>query len=98
MVFPGFIVFNPRRKSALRAILLALFAVAATMSFAGFPHIHALHGSPWQIASVILACWALGETFRCLRRRWSPYHAGIVLLLYSDLMILAMAMVFWLCL
>jgi hypothetical protein len=29
------------------------------------------------------------ETARCLRRKWSLYHAGVLILLYSDLMILA---------
>lgn len=32
----------------------------------------------------------MAETARCLERRWSLYHAGILLLLYSNLMILAM--------
>jgi hypothetical protein len=36
------------------------------------------------------------ETARCLRSRWSLYHAGVLILLYSDLMILAL--VIFLCL
>jgi hypothetical protein len=32
----------------------------------------------------------MGETARCLHRRWTLYHAGVLLLLYADLMILAM--------
>ncbi len=31
----------------------------------------------------------MAETARCLRRRWSLYHAGVLILLYADLMILA---------
>jgi hypothetical protein len=31
----------------------------------------------------------MAETARCLRRKWSFYHAGILILLYADLMILA---------
>jgi hypothetical protein len=37
------------------------------------------------------------ETARCLGRKWSLYHAGVLILLYSELMILAMALFFWLC-
>jgi len=35
------------------------------------------------------------ETARCLDRRWSFYHAGVLLLLYSELMILVLALFFW---
>ena len=30
------------------------------------------------------------ETARCLGRKWSLYHAGVLILLYSELMILAL--------
>jgi hypothetical protein len=29
------------------------------------------------------------ETFRCLGRRWSLYHAGVLIMLYAELMVLA---------
>jgi hypothetical protein len=32
------------------------------------------------------------ETARCLRRKWSLYHAGVLILLYSELMILALVL------
>lgn len=57
---------------------------------AGFPDITLLHGSRWQIAVLLFALWGLAETARCLRRKWSLYHAGVLMLLYTDLMILAM--------
>jgi hypothetical protein len=31
----------------------------------------------------------MAETARCLQRKWSFYHAGVLILLYTDLMILA---------
>jgi hypothetical protein len=76
--------------------VLALGALAAAMGFAGFPHAGNLHSSPWQFLAVLAAVWAMVETARCLDRRWSFYHAGVLLLLYSDLMILAMAVFLWL--
>jgi hypothetical protein len=35
------------------------------------------------------------ETARCLERRWSLYHAGVLILLYTELMILAMVLFLW---
>jgi hypothetical protein len=65
-------------------------AFLASLRLAGFPHIENLHGSHWQIVALLVAAWGMVETIRCLHRKWSLYHAGILLLLYSDLMILAM--------
>jgi hypothetical protein len=65
-------------------------AFIASLLLAGFPRIENLHGSRWQILALLIAAWGMGETARCLHRRWSLYHAGILLLLYANLMILAM--------
>lgn len=35
------------------------------------------------------------ETARCLERRWSLYHAGVLILLYTELMILTMVLFLW---
>lgn len=83
-------IFRIRQKSLVRAIALCLGAFGASLWLAGFPHIEDIHGSRWQIVCLFIAAWGMGETARCLHRRWSLYHAGILLLLYADLMILAM--------
>ena len=31
----------------------------------------------------------MAETARCLQRKWNLYHAGVLILLYTDLLILA---------
>jgi hypothetical protein len=82
-------IFRLRQRSLVRAILLSVGAFAASLLLAGFPHIENLHGSHWQILALFMAAWGMAETARCLQRRWSLYHAGVLLLLYSDLMILA---------
>jgi len=79
-----------RQKSLLRGIVLSLGAFAASLLLAGFPHLEDLHGSRWQIITLIASVWGMADVARCLQRRWSLYHAGILLLLYADLMILAM--------
>jgi CO dehydrogenase/acetyl-CoA synthase gamma subunit (corrinoid Fe-S protein) len=73
----------------LRATLLSVGAFAASLRIAGFPHIEKLHGSQWQVLVLLVAVWGMAETARCLERRWSLYHAGVLILLYADLMILA---------
>ena len=73
----------------MRAVLLSLGAFAASLHLAGFPHIESLHGSYWQILALLVAVWGMAETARCLQRKWSFYHAGVLILLYSELMILA---------
>jgi hypothetical protein len=78
-----------RQKSLLRAILLSLGAFAASLRLAGFPYIENLHGSRWQFLALLVAAWGMAETARCLQREWSFYHAGVLILLYTDLMILA---------
>ena len=82
-------IFRLRQKSLVRAIVLSLGAFGSSLRLAGFPSIENLHGSRWQILALLVAAWGMAETARCLERRWSFYHAGVLLLLYSDLMILA---------
>jgi hypothetical protein len=82
-------IFRLRQKSLLRAMLLSLGAFAASLRLAGFPYISDLHGSHWQFLALLVAAWGMAETARCLRRKWSLYHAGVLILLYTDLMILA---------
>jgi hypothetical protein len=92
-VLRGLAIFRLRQKSLVRAILLSLGAFMASLRLAGFPYIENLHGSHWQIVALLVAAWGMGETARCLHRKWSLYHAGVLLLLYTDLMILTMIVV-----
>jgi len=89
-------LFQLRRKSLLRGILLSLGAFAASLLLEGFPRTDSLHASSWQILVVPAAFWGMIETARCLSRKWSLHHAGVLILLYSELMILALALFFWL--
>ncbi len=88
-------VFRLRQRSLTRGVLLSLGAFAASLRMAGFPYIENLHASPWQILAVPFACWGMVETFRCLRQKWSLYHAGVLILLYAELMILALVLFLW---
>jgi hypothetical protein len=89
VALPRLGLFRLRQKSLTRGILLSTGAFVASLLLAGFPHIENIHGSNWQILALVGAVWGMAETARCLQRRWSFYHAGILILLYSDLIILA---------
>jgi hypothetical protein len=83
-------IIRIRKKSLARGIVLSLSAFVASLLLAGFPHIENLHGSQWQFLALLVAIWGMGETSRCMGRKWSLYHAGVLILLYSDLMILTL--------
>lgn len=92
-MFPRPTILRLRQKSLVRGIVLSLSAFLASLLLAGFPHIEKLHGSHWQILALLVAAWGMAETARCLRGKWSLYHVGVLLLLYSDLMILTLIVV-----
>ena len=95
MVPLRFVLFRLRRPSLVRGVLLALGALTASLCLAGFPFADSPHASHWQILLAPIVCWGMVETFRCLGPRWSLYHAGVLILLYSELMILAMVLFLW---
>jgi hypothetical protein len=84
-----FSIIRLREKSLPRAILLSVGAFALSLRLAGFPYIENLPGSRWQSLALRVAAWGMAETARCLQRQWSLYHAGVMILLYANLMILA---------
>jgi hypothetical protein len=91
VVLPRTYIFNFRHKSLVRAIIVALTAFALSLKLGGFPDITALHPSAWQLVPILMAFWSIGETLRCADRTWSLHYAGVLILLYSEVMILAMA-------
>jgi CO dehydrogenase/acetyl-CoA synthase gamma subunit (corrinoid Fe-S protein) len=86
-------VFRLRQRSVIRAMVVSVGAFFLSLRLAGFPDIENLHNSHWQIVALLLAAWGMAETARCLQRQWSFYHAGILILLYADLMILTAVVV-----
>lgn len=90
-MLPRTYILHPAHPSLLRGLLLSLAAFAYSLRLGGFPDINALHSSPWQLVPAALALAGLVETARCIERKWSLYQAGILILLYSEVMILSMA-------
>jgi hypothetical protein len=84
-VLPSF--FNPRKQSLLRGILLVLISLFASIFLSGFPQVRA---TPVLVFPALAAAAGTADTVRCMQRRWSFYHGGVLLLIYMDLMALCM--------
>jgi hypothetical protein len=80
-------LIDPRKKSLLRGTVLVLGSLILAFFWAGYPE---AHPEPRLILPTILAFAGTADTLRCLRLRWSFYHGGVMLLLYMDIMALAM--------
>jgi len=92
LVLPRNSIFRLRQKSLVRGIVLSIGAFAVSLRLGGFPDINALHSSNWQIVPALVEFWSMIETARCLSSRtWSLYHGGVLILLYTEVMILGMA-------
>ena len=83
---PGrFAIFRLRQKSLVRPTLLSLGCLWAGLYLSGFPD---THPNLWLIVPFLITCFATWEHIRCLQKRWSFYHGGVILLIYVDLMVL----------
>ena len=71
----------------------ALFALGFTLMFGVLGVINLTYGF-YFTTGAFLALYGTYDTSRCLRLRWSFYHGGVLLLLYMDIM--ALAMIFFL--
>ena len=80
--------FDLRRKSLLRGSLLVVGSLALAIAWAGYPELH--RANPRLLVPTLLAFAGTADTLRCLRLKWSFYHGGVMLLLYMDIMALAM--------
>ena len=73
-----------RRVSLVRGNVLVAIAFLLAVLISHAPN---LRPTLWLIPPLFLAMWGTAETTRCLQKRWSWYHGGVLLLLYSDLMV-----------
>ena len=80
-------LFNPRKRSLLRGCLLVLLSLVTAIMISGFPTIHP---TPFLVLPAFAAIAGTADTVRCMQRRWSLYHGGVLLLIYMDLMALCM--------
>ena len=79
-------VLNPRHRSLLRATALVLLSLIAAILLSDFPH---NRPTLLLLLPALLTIAGTLDTVRCMQRRWSFYHGGVLLLIYMDLMVLA---------
>lgn len=84
-------LLNPRTRSLLRGSLLVLVSLAAALLLSDFPHNRA---NPFLVFPAAGALAGTVDTVRCMQRKWSFYHGGVLLCVYMDLMALCMIFFF----
>ena len=84
-------ILNPRVHSLRRASVLVLGSLAIAIPLSHFPRIQR---APLLILPVLVAMVGTADTVRCIQRRWSFYHAGVILFIYMDLMTLMLMLFF----
>jgi hypothetical protein len=83
--------FHLSRRSLLRGNLLVLASLAVSFPLAGFP---TGRRNLFLIAPAVAALYGAMETLRCLRPHRDLYHAGIILLLWMDMMAICLILFF----
>jgi hypothetical protein len=57
-------------------------------------HYPRIQRAPLLVFPVLVAMVGTVDTLRCIQRRWSFYHAGVILFIYMDLMTLILMLFF----
>jgi hypothetical protein len=76
-----------RSRSLLRGNFLVLGSLLLALILAHFPH---NRRTLYLILPTLAAMYGTYDTLRCLRPRWSMYHAGVMLCIYMDILALTM--------
>jgi hypothetical protein len=82
---------NPRHRSLTRGNVLVFASLVFAILLSGFPHTHATF---LIILPTLLAFTGTADTIRCMQKRWSFYHAGVLLCIYMDLMAISLILFF----
>jgi hypothetical protein len=84
-------IFNPRIRSLVRGNLIVFASLAIATLISRFPHLRA---TPWLILPVFGCLAGTADTVRCMQKRWSFYHGGVLLCLYMDLLAITLILFF----
>jgi hypothetical protein len=82
-------ILNPRCRSLVRGNVIVLGGLALATLLSGAPH---LHTSPLLILPLLGCLLGTADTVRCLQKRWSFYHGGVLLCLYMDVMAITLVL------
>ena len=84
-------LLNLRRPSLARGNILVFTSVVLAILISRFPHVQP---SIFLLIPTLLSFVGTAETVRCIQRRWSFYHAGVILCIYMDLMAVSLILFF----
>jgi hypothetical protein len=84
-------VLNPRTRSLARGNVIVLVSLGIATLISKAPHLRA---SMLLILPLIGCLLGTADTVRCMRKRWSFYHGGVLLCLYMDLMAITLVLFF----
>jgi hypothetical protein len=84
-------ILNPRNRSLLRGGLLVLLSLGVAVLLSDFPRNRA---NPFLVLPALAAIAGTIDHIRCMKTRWSWYHGGVILLVYTDLMAISMILFF----
>ena len=87
----SFAVFNLRRRSLLRGNLLVLGSFAASFRLSDFPRTRA---TLLLIIPAVIAMFGMWDTLRCMQPHRNLYHAGVMLLLFMDMLAICLILFF----
>ncbi len=84
-------ILNPRHRSLVRANLLVILSLIWAFFLSDFPH-----NRPTLLLMLptLASIAGTADTVRCIRKRWSFYHGGVILCIYMDLMVVTIILVF----
>jgi len=83
--------FHPRQRSLLRANILVLGGLGLAILLSHFPRIQP---NAWLVVPLLISIAGTADTTRHMQRRWSFYHAGVILCIYMDMMALSLILFF----
>ena len=86
-------ILRIRERSLVRGLVVVGVSLLLSLRLADFP---ANRANSLLIVPFVAAAAGTLDTARNMRRRWGWYHGGVVLLLYTELMVLSMIAFFWL--
>ncbi len=84
-------LLNPRHRSLARGNTLVIGSLVTAFLLSDFPHNRA---TLLLLAPMLVSVAGTADTIRCIRKRWSLYHGGVIFCIYMDLMVVAMILVF----
>ncbi|HEY8996277.1 MAG TPA: permease [Edaphobacter sp.] len=84
-------ILNPRHKSLMRGAVLTLLSLVIGLLLSDFPE---NHPSPFLVLPTLMAIAGTVDHVRCMQKKWSFYHGGVLLLIYMDMMVISMLLFF----